>query len=315
MTSGYAESRDLASNKGKEVEIIDLANQNFVCTPLGSIANLTLGSTGNQLDSTPIVCGGQDLSNSDKIYKTCQIIGTEKVIELKEERSFAGNLVINEKLWITGGISSSGMLKTTEFVTLEGSEIGPDLPIRMTKHCTTQIGPNKVMFIGGDTESESESQKTWIYDLEDRLWTQSPEFETQRIDFSCATFQKEDKTTVVLLGGNSVKVEFFDVESSQWSWGPDFPVKIKGLVALGFDSEVFTIGGESESGMISSIYNLKCDSEGCFWTELEQKLSKSRSYHVAMFVPSNITECSASSQSASFSAILFAFVIYLCKEN
>ena len=56
------------------------------------------------------------------------------------KRRSAASTVFNEKtLWITGGYIGSQKTDTSEYVTLEGSKIGPSLPKALGSHAMAKI--------------------------------------------------------------------------------------------------------------------------------------------------------------------------------
>jgi hypothetical protein len=70
--------------------------------------------------------------------------------------------------------------------------------------------------------------------------------------------------------------------------GPNLPNAIEGaaMVPTPDGTGVVLIGGrDTGANALNKLYELKCSSSDCDWIEMEQKLTVSRSYHVAMYVP------------------------------
>ena len=72
------------------------------------------------------------------------------------KRRSAASTVFNEKtLWITGGyISSNQKTDTSEYVTLEGSKIGPPLPKVLGSHAMAKINGSYSIVVGGKGTKE-----------------------------------------------------------------------------------------------------------------------------------------------------------------
>ncbi len=99
-----------------------------------------------------------------------------------EPRAYAASILVgdsDETLFMTGGFSNSGYLKTTELVQLEQSRKGPDLPEALNLHCFVKINSTTAMIIGG-SESGVTSKKTWFYSIPNQRFYPGPSLSTQR---------------------------------------------------------------------------------------------------------------------------------------
>lgn len=323
ITSGYAGSQDVAENQGKQVEALDLLDENVNCESPSSISKLLIGATGGLVsNSLPLICGGTDLE-SNTVSNLCLQPGNSSVqVEMLEPRTDAASILTTDQgLWITGGKGGANgeMLDSTEFISLIDNEltsqIGPSLLYPMRKHCMTPISDKLILFIGGyRANDQSETNAVLSYDLESDIWQEKAEFFKKRIDFACATFVlKNDEKMVAIVGGRPNSVEFYDIEQNIWKAGPDFPVKATGLTAAPNlnGNGIFAIGGDVESEttgtdkMTSSIYELACnDDNECAWTKQERGLAIARSFHVSILVPDNFTTCSNASRPFVMSFLL-----------
>ena len=55
-------------------------------------------------------------------------------------------------LWITGGSNIVPYLNSSEFIHLDGTKAGPDLPIPLAHHATINVKSYVTMVIGGETD-------------------------------------------------------------------------------------------------------------------------------------------------------------------
>ena len=80
----------------------------------------------------------------------CYSLTAEKkeiIGHLSVKRYFAASIAVNDTtLWVTGGIDDASMLKSTDFVTLEGSQPGPDMPQALYGHTMVAINDSYIMF-------------------------------------------------------------------------------------------------------------------------------------------------------------------------
>lgn len=324
ITSGYAGSQDVAENQGKQVEVLDLLDENVECTSPASLSKLLIGATGGLVSNSPLICGGTDL-DTNTVSQVCLQPGNASVqVEMLEPRANAGSTTtLNKGLWITGGNAANGdMLSTTEFISLiDGeltSQVGPSLLYPMRKHCMTPISDDLIMFIGGHREGQSETKSVLTYDLQADLWEEKADFINKRIDFGCATFTlKNDQIMVAIVGGRPNSVEFYDIEQNEWKAGPDFPVKATGLTVLPNlnGNGLFAIGGDVESEttgtdkMTGSIYELDCSNDECQWMKQERSLQVPRSYHVSLLVPDNFTQCNSACRPYYYTSFLLLTIL------
>ena len=71
------------------------------------------------------------------------------VTHMSVGRAHAASIVLNDKtLWVTGGYSG-GYLASTEYVTVTGTMLGPDLPMTLDFHAMVVINSTFSMVIGG----------------------------------------------------------------------------------------------------------------------------------------------------------------------
>jgi hypothetical protein len=76
-------------------------------------------------------------------------------LKMLYKRRSAASTVFNKKtLWITGGYIGSQKTDTSEYVTLEGSKIGPELPKVLGNHAMAKINGSYSIVVGGKCTKE-----------------------------------------------------------------------------------------------------------------------------------------------------------------
>ena len=74
------------------------------------------------------------------------------------ERGYAASIVLDDNiLWVTGGYSGAFYLASTEYVTVTGTMLGPNLPQALVDHAMVAINKTCSMVIGGISPDYSAS--------------------------------------------------------------------------------------------------------------------------------------------------------------
>ena len=110
----------------------------------------------------------------------------------------AASIVINDNiLWVTGGYGGA----STEYVTVTGSMIGPDLPMALYHHAMVAINSTCSMVIGGSSGVTSAS--TFYYDHNEGEWTTGPSLMEARDGHAAGIVTDEvtDENFVAVTGG------------------------------------------------------------------------------------------------------------------
>ena len=109
-------------------------------------------ATGGVIQDFVVICGGgMDVESFDECYSLNGKVAT-LITHMTAKRAYAASLVINgASLWITGGWSSDTSIATSEYITLEGSIPGPDMPIPIYLHALVAINKTCSLLIGGRT--------------------------------------------------------------------------------------------------------------------------------------------------------------------
>ena len=141
MVTGWRDNSD-------RMEIIDKEGKTTVCSS-GKYPKKLQSATGGVFDENLLICGG-----TWPATKECHIMGKDmtwsKHADMKESRHFAASTVIQDYLWVTGGIGENNTrLDTTEKIHLNGTvEPGINLPFAIWGHCMVQH-QNEVYILGG----------------------------------------------------------------------------------------------------------------------------------------------------------------------
>ncbi len=300
-------------NRAKQTEIVDLKDPATTCQSLADFPSETQGTTGGLLagGTKPLVCGE---------YDRCLVVGESTSVSLDEERKNSASIVLpdGETLWITGGQGPSGgpNLESTEYVTLEGSTPGPDLPNPTYGHCLIQVDESTVMLVGG-VDQEASVYTCTIPGCSS--WTQAPSLLKGRYFASCGTIRDstDGSRMAVVAGGYSAtlsarldSVEFMDLDSMD-SWtdsGISLPRVVQSAVGLtsGDGRSFYVIGGFGEQPITqkyNTIYQLQCFSGACSWTTLTQTLQVGRGLATGMLVPDSMVSCSGSAAASEVKTI------------
>jgi hypothetical protein len=166
-------------------EVIDLQDPTNVCSQSSKLAdypldNVVSASGGLLLNNIVLICGG---SINSQIIDDCFAItenGAEATVKLAKPRLRAASVVINRtKLWLTGGYvgNDTGWSNTnsTEFVELNGTIPGPDLPHVVGDHCLVSLNDTNIILIGGFFDS-IRTRATFYYNIELKTWTEGQYF-------------------------------------------------------------------------------------------------------------------------------------------
>ena len=132
-------------------------------------------ATGGLIGNTVIICG------ADKCYSLTSE-ETTLVTHMSVERLSAASIVINDNsLWVTGGqLYNGASLASTEYVTVTGTMLGPDLPIVLKYHAMVAINSTCSMVIGGLSYSSVFYATTFFYDHSEGEWIIGPSLLQER---------------------------------------------------------------------------------------------------------------------------------------
>jgi hypothetical protein len=178
------------------------------------------GATGGVIGDTVIICGGYD---GDDIVDKCYRLTSEEttfVTQMLVERQNAASIVLNDNiLWVTGGWSgayvgtgwSGAYLASTEYVTVSGTMLGPNLTQALTNHAMVAINKTCSMVIGGYSAStffneepeQNQQNRTFFYDHNEGEWITGPSMMQARMSHAAGivTDDVTDEPLVAVTGG------------------------------------------------------------------------------------------------------------------
>ena len=183
-------------------------------------------ATGGVIKDVVIICGGGDLSTTFNECYSLNGSAATPITHMSAKRQYAASLVIDKtKLWITGGLNfDTGRLASSEYITLEGSEPGPDLPILISSHALVAIDNILSILIGGRTTGYVETQTTHYFDHQGHNWIQGPDLMQARWLHAAGIVTDEVTTEkiVIVTGGdhNGIKLDSTEILfNNQWNQG------------------------------------------------------------------------------------------------
>ena len=161
-------------------EMIDLAiKTDSSCKNWAEFPKDVEVATGGVIKETVVICGG--VVDPDESFNECYSMNGKVatlITHMTAKRAHAASLVINgASLWITGGWSSDTdtTLATSEYITLEGSIPGPDMPIPIDSHALVAINKTFSMLISGGETGSVTLPTVYYFEHEGENWSQGPD--------------------------------------------------------------------------------------------------------------------------------------------
>jgi hypothetical protein len=220
-------------------EMIDLAiKSDSSCKNWAEYPKDVGSATGGIIKETVVICGGGiDGEALDECYSLNGKVAT-LITHMSAKRKYAASLVINgTSLWITGGVNmdTHSRLASSEYITLEGSIPGPDMPIPIDLHALVAINKTCSMLIGGRNSESIRLPTVYYFEHEGKNWSQGPDLIQARVSHAAGIVT--DETTydefVIATGGNYNGIKLDSTEmliDNQWNLGKiahDFSILCK----------------------------------------------------------------------------------------
>ena len=210
--------------------MIDLAiKSDSSCKNWAEFPKDVYSATGGVIKETVVICGGvvDPVESFDECYSLNGKVATI-ITHLTAKRAYAASLVINGvSLWITGGgnTDTNSILASTEYITLEGSIPGPDMPIPLDNHALVAVNKTCSLLIGGRTTGLAAIPTVYYFEHEDKNWSQGPDLIQPRRTHAAGIVT--DETThdefVIVTGGEDYNGIFLDsteiLIDNQWHQG------------------------------------------------------------------------------------------------
>ena len=216
-----------SDGRQRSSEMIDLAiKSDSSCKNWADFPKDVDSATGGVIKETVVICGGGIYGeSSDECYSLNGKVVT-LIAHMTAKRAYAASLVINgASLWITGGWSSdTGRLASSEYITLEGSIPGPDMPIPIYLPALVAINKTVSMLIGGETTGSVMLPTVYYFVHEGKNWSQGPDL-IQARSYHTAGLVTDETTydeSVIVTGGeyNGIKLDSTEILiDNQWHLG------------------------------------------------------------------------------------------------
>ena len=152
-----------------------------------------------------------------------------------------GNIVIDQKLLVTGGIehqSSFRTIRTKEMylLGLSSKTSLKSMPFERRGHCNVHLNRSHLMVIGGDIYSykylsgyrDKRTRSTFLYNLDTNVWTEGKSLTTKRTWLGCSLVNINGKSVIFAVGGYDrnarrkekylKSVEFLEMDSPDQGW-------------------------------------------------------------------------------------------------
>ena len=202
-------------------EVIDVQSNSNVASLFGEIPSQRRYAVGGLIDSTPIICGGDDKDEKDQ--DSCFTYSQSKWTKthtMTTKRYAPASVKLNDTtLWIMGGYNSGAYLDSSEFIGLDSTvgNPGPKLPNPLEWSCAVKYSADKVYVIGG-YDGSSILNKVLIFNPMDGFsHIEGPSLITKRSGHACALMSNGQQKQIVVAGGGSLSsVEILDPTVNKW---------------------------------------------------------------------------------------------------
>ena len=201
------------------------------CKDWAELPKDVTSATGGVIQNVVVICGG---GIPGKFFDECYRLNGQAatlITHMSVKRKYAASLVIDKtKLWITGGFNFDivDYLTHSEYITLGGSEPGPELPIPISYHALVAIDNTLSMLIGGITTGNVPTQTTHYFDHQGHSWIQGPDLMQARIAHAAGVVIDEvtNEKFVTVTGGEYNGIDLDSTEmllNNQWTQGEIAP--------------------------------------------------------------------------------------------
>ena len=212
------------SSDTDKCQVFDVSSSNS-CANLPSYPYSMRYGAGGVINNVPIICGGYRSSGSPRQTDSCYRFNKESNTwnlhcTMTSRRSQHAASVIQDALFISGGLEGSSLLASTEFIHADGSVTsGPNLPVARYGHCMVTLHDSKVIIIGGYPSSLN--QNVLVFNQADNSYTTGPSMSYERRHSACTLFHSDlhnGRPVVLAAGGyGQATAEVYDyTNSNQW---------------------------------------------------------------------------------------------------
>ncbi|PRC45765.1 protein kinase, partial [Mycobacterium sp. ITM-2017-0098] len=196
-------------------------------------------------------------------------------------RLMMASTVLDDKIWIVGGIRDGETLQTVETYDPRTTQWQPQPPLPIPlNHAAAATYRGEVVVIGGATDTITQASDK-VFAFRDGQWVELPSLQHARAAPAAAVV--DDK--LVVFGGQNDKqivpqTEVFDGES--WTSAADMPTPREHLAAVSDGVYVYTVGGRVLSADENSAAFERFDPESGNWEKLPDMPTPRGSYGAAL---------------------------------
>ena len=212
----------------RDSKILDLSIKGGSnCDDWAEFPKDVVAATGGVIQDVVVICGGGNaFGGFGGEFNECYSLNGKTatlITHMSSKRQYAASLVIDKtKLWITGGLHIS----SSEYITLEGTEPGPELPTSIDSHALVAVDDTLSMLIGGSFlfEYNMITQKTYYFDHQSQNWIQGPNLMQARWQHAAGivTDQVTNEELIIVTGGDHNGILLDSTEmlfNNQWHQG------------------------------------------------------------------------------------------------
>ena len=207
-----------------DTDVISLTTEDNSCK-ISNYQNKLVRSTAVFMEDMVVICGGL---TSDEFLNKCYKLSKGQTTFKEyatglEPKAKASSIVIQDEIWITGGVSNGISKKSSEFIKDNSKRKGTDLPEKLFNHIIIKLNEETSMLIGGEGEKDKTSEKTYYYFHANDSWTLGPPLKTGRNRHAAGLIK--DKETleehIVVMGGSGAEdnVEILFHGEKAWKEG------------------------------------------------------------------------------------------------
>jgi serine/threonine-protein kinase PknK len=261
----------------KSVSVLDLMTKTWDALP--DMASPRHGMAVDGVDKSVYAVGGSTAVGDAQVVATAEVLNLppRKLQPAPQWRSLPNAptarlmmawAVLNDKIWIIGGLRNGVPLQTVEsYDPKTGAwETGPPLPVPL-HHAAAATYRGEVVVVGGETEKNIAGGSNKVFALRSGNWVELPNLKHARAAPGAAVVG--DK--LVAFGGQSAKqlvkpTEVFD--GSSWKDAADMLTPREHLAAVSDGTYAYAIGGRFLSADKNSAALERFDPASGKWTKL-----------------------------------------------
>lgn len=261
----------------KSVSVLDLMTKTWDALP--DMASPRHGMAVDAVDKSVYAVGGSSAAGDGQVVATAEVLTLppRKIQPASQWRSLPDAptarlmmawAVLNDKIWIMGGLRNGVPLQTVESYDPKTGvwQPGPPLPIPL-HHAAAATYRGEVVVIGGESEKNIGNGTNKVFALRGNSWVELASLKHARVAPAAAVVG--DK--LVAVGGQSAKqlvpqTEVFD--GSSWKDAADMPTPREHLAAVSDGTYVYAVGGRFLSASKNTAALERFDPASGSWTKL-----------------------------------------------